>query len=530
MDSYDVVIVGAGSSGGALAGRLTQTSGKRVLVLEGGPIYNSAADMPSALLEPGTMAAGAPGHPNNWGYLVEMRPGLKFPFPRGKGLGGSSSINGCYFIRGTRDDFGKWSDVGNDEWAYDKVLPVFKRMESDLDIANEYHGADGPITVRREPGDRAPEATDAFVDSCRSLGFADDPDKNAPSAGGVGPVPMNIKDGQRSGTALGYLVPAMGRPNFDIVGNAIVQRVIFEGRKAVGVEARVDGVPRTFRGDEIVISAGALRTPQILMVSGIGPADQLAKLGIAVVQDLPGVGQNLTDHPAVSASWEAKVPLPKTPDSGPLTTALHWRAEGTQMEVVPFVAKMGDMLGMSDVLERPVKALGAMRGTSVKAVTRQALMLRYAMLGIAIFQAESRGSVTLQSANPRETPVINFNLLSEETDRVRLREAVRVAYEVFQEPAFRKVGGTIVGLSPSDLKDNAALDKWVAEKIGAGHPSCSCKMGPASDPTAVVDQYLRVHGVGGLRVADTSVFPTIPSRGPNATAIMVGEHLADFLA
>jgi choline dehydrogenase len=530
VESYDVVIVGSGSSGGALAGRLTQISGKRILVLEGGPVYDSAVQMPPALLEPGTISAAAPGHPNNWGYLAEVRPGLKHPFPRGKGLGGSSSINGCLFIRGTRTDFCNWSSAGNYEWAYEKVLPVFKRAESDKDFADEYHGSGGPIPVTREPIDRAPEFTNAFVAACKSLGFPDDPDKNAPSSGGVGPVPMNIQDGQRIGTALGYLIPAMGRPNFTIIGNAVVQRVIFDGKRAAAVEALVDGRPQTFRGQEIVISAGALRTPQILLLSGVGPADQLSRLGIPVAADLPGVGQNLTDHSTVNVSWDSDVELPRLPSRGPMTSVLNWRAEGSELEILPFVVKTGDLMGVGDVLERPVKALGAMRGTSVKAVTRQARLLRHPLLGIVMFEADSRGSVTLQSANPQDAPAISFNLLSEAADRARLRAAVRMAHEIFQSLAIRQIGGKIIGLGSADLRDNASLDQWVAERIGSGHPSCTCKMGRSSDRLAVVDQYLRVHGIEGLRVADTSIFPTITTRAPNATAMMVGERLADFLA
>ena len=207
MDTYDVIIVGAGSSGGALAGRLTeQQPDCNVLVLEAGPVYTSMEDMPRAP-SPTSIAAAAPGHPNNWAFLAELRPGFKIPYPRGKGLGGSSSINGCYFIRGTREDFDTWSHLGNTEWSYEKAFPYYNRAERDEDFSNQYHGTDGPIPVRREPPDRASEFTPRFDAACRDLGFPDDPDKNAPSDGGVGPVPLNIADGRRMGTALGHLCP-----------------------------------------------------------------------------------------------------------------------------------------------------------------------------------------------------------------------------------------------------------------------------------------------------------------------------------
>lgn len=527
---FDVIIVGSGSAGGALAGRLSEASSKQVLVLEGGPVYAAVDEMPAALLQPASMAAAAPGHPNNWADLVEARPGLKLPYPRGKGLGGSSSINGCVFFRGTRDDFTRWADAGNDEWSYEKVLPIFKRLESDMDFHGEHHGSDGPIPVMRAPAGRVPEFAAAFNEVCRDLGFADDPDKNAPSAGGVGPVPMNVRNGQRVGTALGYLLPAMGRPNVTMIGNAVVERVIIEGTQAVGVEALIDGESRTFHGSEIVIAAGALRTPQILMLSGVGPADHLRAHGIAVVQDLAGVGQNLTDHPSIGATWQGDVRLPHLPDRGLVTSCLHWCSEGSEMQITPFGVKTGDLMGARHVLRRPVKAVGALRGSSVRSITKQARLLRHPMLGISVARTESRGTVTLHSADPQDAPKISFDLLREGIDRERAREAVRLADEIFQSPAMRRLKCRIVGLDAADLADRASLDAWVQARISSGHPSCTCKMGSSADPTAVVDQHLRVHGVEGLRVADTSVFPMLTTRGPNATAIMVGDRLADWLA
>lgn len=530
VDRYDVVIVGSGSTGGVLAARLSEDGSRSVLVLEGGPTYTSADQMPPELLSPASIAAAAPGHPNNWGYLSEVRPGFRLPYPRGRGLGGSSSINGCYFIRGTRNDFETWVKEGNDLWSLDQVLPFFKRSESDADFDSDVHGQDGPIPVVREPLDRAPEFTSAFTNACNELGFRTEPDKNDPLAtGGVGPIPMNIGAGRRVGTALGYLLPALGRPNLTILGNTPAVRIVTEQRRAVGVEALVDGKPQTFYGSEIIVSAGALRTPHLLMVSGIGPETQLRQHGIDVVQDLPGVGMNLTDHPMVSAGWYSDIPFAKIPDRGVLTSALHWADEGSELEILPFVAKNSDMLSASDVLERPLQALSAMRGTSIKAVTRQARGMKNANLAIVAFEEESRGQVALTSGDPTEMPQLTWNLLSTDVDRARLRAAVRMAYEIFQSPDLRKIGATIAGLDRKVVTDDKALDKFVFDSIAAGHPSCTCRMGPDTDATAVVDQQLRVRGVDGLRLADTSVFPSIPTRGPNATAIMLGERLADLI-
>ena len=529
-DRYDTIVVGSGSTGGALAARLSEDPARSVLVLEGGPVYSSSAEMPFEFLSPSSIGAAAPGHPNNWAYPAELRPGMRYPYPRGKGLGGSSSLNGCYFIRGTRDDFDSWAKAGNEEWAFERVLPSFKRGESDADFRTDAHGQDGPIPVMREPADRAPEFTSAFHAACQGLGFEEDPDKNDPRAGGgVGPVPVNIGDGRRVGTALGYLLPAVGRANLTIVGDAPALKIVFEGRRAVGVVAVVEGAPRTFYGDEIVISAGALRSPHLLMVSGIGPAAELRRHGIDVVVDLPGVGMNLTDHPMVSAAWDSDAPFVKFADRAVLTSVLHWQDEGSELEILPFVSKNGDMLSATDVLERPRQALSALKGTSIKAVTRQARSLKHAMLGIVVLEEASRGQVSLASGNPSDLPVLRWNLLSSEVDRVRFRAAVRMAYEIFQSPDLRRIGASVVGLNAKLVSNDAAIDHWVSEKISAGHPSCTCRMGPESDPTAVVDQYLRVYGVEGLRVADTSVFPSITTRGPNATAMMMGEHLAQMM-
>jgi choline dehydrogenase len=528
MDAIDVIVVGSGSTGGALAGRLSADPGCRVVVLEAGPVYRSLEEMPSELLIPVSQATAAPGNPHNWALPAEIRPGLSYPYPRGKVIGGSSSLNGCYYIRGTKDDFDLWAKLGNEIWAYDHVLPYFKRAETDQDFTDEWHGTSGPVPVMREPLSRAPEFTPAFDEACRSLGFEDAPDKNAPSNDGVGPVPLNIQDGHRMGTALAYLIPALGRPNLQLIGNAPVQRVLFEGTRAVGVEALVDGELTTFRAPEIVISAGALKTPQVLMLSGIGPAAQLRDHGIEVLVDL-AVGQNLMDHSVAAVSWDSKLDFPPMLDHSSMTSVLNFQGAHSQLEIMPFVQKSGQQLGAKDVLKRPIKALKAMKGTSVQAVARQARGLNYATVIMSVMQAESRGSVTLRSADPDAAPILKWNLLSTQKDKESFRETSRLLWEIYNSKSMKPIDASLIGFSKKMIADDQAIDAYIWNKLATGHPSGTCRMGPASDPTAVVDQELRVHGIEGLRVADTSVFPAMPSRGPNATAIMLGERLADIL-
>ena len=347
---------------------------------------------------------------------------------------------------------------------------------------------------------------------------------------GVGPVPLNIQDGHRVGTALGYVIPMMSRPNARVIGNAMVLRVLFDGTRVTGVEALVDGKPTTFRSDLVVIAAGALKTPQVLMLSGIGPAAHLREHGIPVVADLAAVGQNLMDHSVCHVSWDSNVDLPNVTDRGAMTSVLNWKGDHSEIEIMPFLRKAGELLGARDVLKRPIKAAKAMRGTSPRAVWRQMRGLNHAIVIMSVMHAQSRGSVTLRSADPGAHPVLRWNLCSVEADRESFREATRMMWDLYNAPEMRSINAGLVGFSKKMVADDKAIDEYVWNHLNTGHPAGTCRMAPDSDPNAVVDQELRVRGVDGLRVADTSVFPAMLSRGPNASTIMMGERLAGLLA
>jgi choline dehydrogenase len=534
MDSYDIVVVGAGSAGTVLAERLSQRPARSVLLIEAGASYERLQDFPPEVLEP-SRSVGMPGHPANWGMLGSLLPEMTLPIPAGRIIGGSSSVNGTYFIRGRREDFTSWSREGHDKWTWEKVLPYFKRSESDLDFSGDLHGSAGPIPVRREPADRAPALTEAFVEACVIRGHPTEADKNGDQPPGVGPVPLNIHDGIRMSTAVTYLIPNISRPNLRVLDGAFVQRVVIDHGRAVAVEVEVGGEQRIVRATEIVLAAGALRSPHILMLSGIGPADHLRRLGISVMVDLAGVGRNLTDHPELLVNYAIGQGAAEMAGRGAMTSVLHCSSESAHgagdLEIMPMTRTARAMLGRrSALLHRPLKALAGLRGTSLRAVRSQAWTRGSGSVVLGLVQERSRGQIFLCSPDPSMDPVVQYNFLSDETDRRRFREIVRVAAELFGSKPFTKVGGRLLDLEHEDLASDACLDAWVRRHLMiAAHPSSTCRMGTDGDEMAVVDQYGRVRGVEGLRIVDASIWPSVPSRGPNATAVMTGERIAAFM-
>ena len=530
---WDVVVVGAGTSGCPLAARLAD-AGRRVLLLEAGADHPRVEDFPAVLTDAARMGAAVPGAPQNWDLSGRLTEEVTAPVPRGRVVGGSSALNGSYFIRGTPADFDSWAAAGNDLWSWERVLPAFRRLEADADHGGTpLHGADGPVPVRR-PVEGHPLA-DAFGAAAEALGFPLEPDKNAGGPAGWGPIPFNVADGVRVNTAMAYLSPRRDLPGLAVRGGVRVRRVLVEGGRAVGVATDAGAV----RAGEVVLCAGAVGSAQLLLLSGIGPADELRAHGIDVVVDSPGVGRDFSDHPDLYLTWTPSRRLPMPRDLLPLHSALNTAATGSaeaDLEVLPWLKPFsrvmvdGAAAGVRGVLRRPGATLRALRGASLHRLLDSARRRDDLFVGVALQQEDSRGRLTLAGPDPARRPRLDYRYLTEERDRRRMREVVRLAAELLRTPPLADLVAARTGLPDDVLADDRALDRWVRRHIAtAVHLAGTARMGPDGDPGAVVDQLLRVRGVDGLRVVDTSVMPRVTSRGPAATAVMLGERAADLM-
>ena len=521
---YNVVIVGGGAAGCVLASRLAADPATSVLLLEAGPDYADPAHLPDDVKFGHTRFAEAPDSLHNWalrGTITEEQGAIHVA--QGKVIGGGSSINGQAMQRGFPEDFDSWAALGNDQWSYDKVIPYFRKSETDLDIQDNYcHGSDGPMPVRRRQTGPWPAIQKAFHAACLEAGFVTTNDKNGLHPAGLGISPSNNIDGVRMSTAMTHLNPVRHYLNLTVRGRVFARKILVENGKAVGVEAESGG--RVFRvdADRVVLSAGAIRSPHLLMLSGIGPEDQLQQFGIPTVYHLPGVGQNLWNHLSAQVTYKVKDGISLAAHVDAAHFSLHFTAPGS--------STANDMvLRTSPVIDEREERV---RGVRTKYLIGDFPPEQVARISCTLGLPDGSGYVRLASADANVQPTFHYRYLQHPNDIRRVRESVRLAVKLLESEAFKGVVDLRIFPTDAALADDDALDLWIRQTVGsARHVSGTCKMGPDTDPMAVVDQHCRVKGVRGLWVADASVMPRIPrSGGAHATVIMIGERVVDWIA
>ena len=520
QQAYDYIVVGAGSAGSVLANRLSADRKHKVLVLEAGRESHPWSRVPVGFAKLIDNPAA------NWLYSSEPDAGTgnrRIPIPRGKLLGGSSSINGMVFVRGQSQDYDQWAQLGNRGWSYQDVLPIFRDMESYQGGANEeYRGRNGPLKVT-ESNETGP-LYDALIKAAGEIGIKYTKDYNGAAQDGIGMTQTTIRAGRRMSTAVCYLDPARGNPNLTIQANALTECLMLEGKRCVGVRYTVDGQQHEARaGREVIVSAGAINSPQLLELSGIGQPELLQDLGIEVRHALKGVGENLRDHYSPRMKW-------LVPQSLGITYNDKGRGIGLVWQAMKYALTTKGLLGLP---ASPIRAYvrtragldapdAAISWIPFLADPNFKLAKKFGVTAIMnILRSESTGSIHISSPSANRPPEIRFNFLTAQLDRDVTLEAMRITRRIMTAPSMQGIAADEIAPGVNIQSDDELLE-WVRNNAETTyHPVGTCKMG--SDPRAVVDDQLRVHGVHGLRVADASIMPTLTSGNTNAPSIMIGE-------